>query len=149
MTEAPCLYVVTHTHRHGSSMYHFWAKEKPAVEHVLKALDIDYEPDLYEEIEVDLVEIDALPCLEGAQIVPQFKRLEKPVTVAVGIDGGIVQGATATAPVNLLVVDRDCGMDDAVEYEGEIAWRYEIPVAVDSDDQWLQDTLKAMEADNA
>lgn len=47
------LFQVTHSHRHGISTYLVMADKEPSEEALIKALEIDYEPEREETLEVE------------------------------------------------------------------------------------------------
>lgn len=49
------LFQVTHSHRHGMSTYLVMADKEPSEEALIKALEIDYEPEREETLEVEEV----------------------------------------------------------------------------------------------
>ena len=62
--------------------------------------------------DLDAVHTVALEALDGNR----RQGIPAPVRVMVGVEGGVVQGATANVPMELVVVDYDCDGDpDAVE----------------------------------
>lgn len=54
-------YLVTHTHRHGASTYHFKTQgEVPDLEVMAEKLAIDYEPDAEEDLDYYEVKLDEI-----------------------------------------------------------------------------------------
>jgi hypothetical protein len=64
MAEQQSLWLVLHTHRHGTSTFMVRHSAQPEQEPVVAALGIDYEPDREECIEIFLVDSDACPTLD-------------------------------------------------------------------------------------
>jgi hypothetical protein len=61
--------------------------------------------------DLDAAHAVALEALDGGRRQP----VPEPLRVFVGVEGGVVQGATANVPMELMVVDYDCDGDpDAV-----------------------------------
>lgn len=62
--------------------------------------------------DLDAAHAVALEALDGNRC----QGIPAPVRVMVGVEGGVVQGATANVPMELVVVDYDCdGGPDAVQ----------------------------------
>ena len=58
------LYVVVHTHNYGSSIYQIRSKSLPDQDRVVRALDIDIDPERDESIEIHLVDSQGCPTLD-------------------------------------------------------------------------------------
>lgn len=114
-------YVLRHRHKYGESEYFFTCNQNVATDitedqerHLIKVLDIDFEPELGEEIEItpmtDLIHID----FEGSDVA-----VEKDYpTVALFLQGGLIQWAGSDRPMNVIIID-----DDVNEEDGEcVEW---------------------------
>jgi hypothetical protein len=68
---------------------------------------------------------------EAAQANPTPAPEPRPLRVVIGIEGGMVQGASADGPCDIVVLDYDCNDDNGEEVpqaDGSTttAWRYEV-----------------------
>ena len=60
-------YIVTHTHRHGTALYMLWSDTIPAEEQMASILVDDFEPDLGETLEHNLMLISEMTGVRGIQ----------------------------------------------------------------------------------
>ena len=61
------MFLITHSHRHGVDAFMLMAEEEPTIEQVVKACDLDYEPDREETI--DISETIFIRVIEGDKVV--------------------------------------------------------------------------------
>lgn len=60
-------YIVTHTHRHGTALYMLWSDTIPTEEQMASILVDDFEPDLGETLEHNLMLISEMTGVRGIQ----------------------------------------------------------------------------------
>lgn len=58
------VYVVLHTHRFGTSVYLVRSPYPPTEDDVVATLQLDFEPDREEQIDISEVEVDNIPTVQ-------------------------------------------------------------------------------------
>jgi hypothetical protein len=72
--ECDPIWVVLHTHRHGVSIYHMRSAQRPGEDEAVKALEIDFEPDREEFLDIERMD-EKLAGLTKTRVARKGKKI--------------------------------------------------------------------------